>query len=533
MSETDEVARQHRTQSRRGGEKRQPFQPKALANERVWVGWDLRLRANAQPGDEPTKVPIDPRTGREAKANDPNTWGTLAEAEWRAQQLRGRKSFVDGGIGLQFCELDDGRAIAGVDLDTCVAGGTIAPWAQAVIGRFASYTELSPSRTGLHILFTYPTEELQRLRDLGLIKQNGKGEPGYGRVFKKRGDGKHAPGIELRLGRRYFAVSWQHLENTPHTLREVSGANLEWLLREHGPAYAGTDPSQRATSGRTRQGSDNSRSAGPYAIAAAVKAVQGSYANFLQELRVAAETNARLASWLRDKGDERQLQRAWQYAPGPDDPEVDPEMLDDPDMGVLRLRRPPPKLPLDVFGPWQRWIEDVAAAAACPVDCVVAPLLASASVLVGHARWARATPGWKEPPHLWCVSVGRSGNGKSPGSDPMTRDALPVLELRMEGDFPERHRQWKESVVLREAALARWKKTAAKKDNQDDLPPVDDDPPEPQAPRLYVCDVTVEKLAVLQAGSPKGLLVVRDELIGWFTGMNAYNDAGRAFWIEG
>jgi hypothetical protein len=53
----------------------------------------------------------------------------------------------------------------------------------------------------------------------------------------------------------------------------------------------------------------------------------------------------------------------------------------EPDMGVLRLRRrPPPALPLEVFGEtWKQWLIDAAAAAACPVDYVVAPLLASVS----------------------------------------------------------------------------------------------------------------------------------------------------------
>ena len=45
-------------------------------------------------------------------------------------------------------------------------------------------------------------------------------------------------------------------------------------------------------------------------------------------------------------------------------------------MGVLRLhRRPPPKLPIEVFGPkWRQWIMMAAEAAACPPDYVEAPL---------------------------------------------------------------------------------------------------------------------------------------------------------------
>jgi hypothetical protein len=58
-------------------------------------------------------------------------------------------------------------------------------------------------------------------------------------------------------------------------------------------------------------------------------------------------------------------------------------------------------------------------------------------------------------------------------------------------------------------------------------------PREPEAPRLRQNDVTIERVATLLAGAaPKGILVVRDELVGWISGMTAYNDAGRAFWVE-
>ena len=101
----------------------------------------------------------------------------------------------------------------------------------------------------------------------------------------------------------------------------------------------------------------------------------------------------------------------------------------EPYMGVLWLRRrPPPALPLEVFGEtWKEWLIDAAAAGACPVDYVVAPLLASVSTLIGNARWAQASPGWSEPPHLWAVVVGDSGDGKSPGADCLLRDVLPTI----------------------------------------------------------------------------------------------------------
>src|SRR6516164_11627870 len=95
--------------------------------------------------------------------------------------------------------------------------------------------------------------------------------------------------------------------------------------------------------------------------------------------------------------------------------------------------------------------------AACPVDYVAAPLLASISVLIGHARWAQATPGWAEPPHLWIGAVGDSGTGKSPGADCLMRDVLPEIEQRMLADYPDRLREWRAAVEFSKAAEDKWK----------------------------------------------------------------------------
>jgi Protein of unknown function (DUF3987) len=211
----------------------------------------------------------------------------------------------------------------------------------------------------------------------------------------------------------------------------------------------------------------------------------------------------------------------------------------EPDMGVLRLRRrPPPPLPLEVFGEtWGQWLLDAAAAAACPVDYVVAPLLSSASTLIGNARWAQAWPGWREPPHLWGVAVGDSGAGKSPGGDCLMRDVLPEIERRMIGDYPDRLYEWQAAVEFDKIAMKRWKdefRQAQEKKTPLPLmpkPTVSDVAPE--KPRLCQHDVTIEQAgAVLSTAAPKGMMVVRDEIAGWLMGMQAYNPASRAFWLE-
>ena len=212
----------------------------------------------------------------------------------------------------------------------------------------------------------------------------------------------------------------------------------------------------------------------------------------------------------------------------------------DPDMGVLRLRRrDPPVFPIEVFGDkWGEWITEAAKAASTPPDYVMLPLLSTVSTLIGNARWAQAAPKWVEPPHLWTAAVGDSGDGKSPGTDCLFRDVLPELERRMTGDFPERHHEWLTAVAADIAAKKNWQqeqRVALKEGTSFNKPMPQPTVPdvEPERPRLRQNDTTVEQIAALEAtAAPKGVMVVRDELVGWLDGMNAYHPAGRAFWNE-
>jgi hypothetical protein len=137
---------------------------------------------------------------------------------------------------------------------------------------------------------------------------------------------------------------------------------------------------------------------------------------------------------------------------------------------------------------------------------------------------------------LWIGAVGDSGAGKSPGADCLMRDVLPKIEAKMAADFPDQLREWRAAAEIQSAKDDAWKaevRSAAKAGKPPPLAPLASQSPEPQQPRLRQNDVTIEKVAeLLGTAAPKGLLVVRDELAGWIAGMNAYNDAGRTFWVE-
>ena len=99
------------------------------------------------------KVPKNPATGGNAMADKQETWGTYDEA------VRAVQKFGFSGIGFQFglaleeTEALETERITGIDLDHVVKeDGTLEPFAQEIITLIDSYTELSPSGTGIHIL---------------------------------------------------------------------------------------------------------------------------------------------------------------------------------------------------------------------------------------------------------------------------------------------------------------------------------------------------------------------------------------------
>lgn len=122
----------------------------ALKNKPVWACWVYMDKG----GGKRRKMPINPHTGKAAKSNDPATWGTLAEA----QELAERRGI---GIGVKL-----GDGLCGVDLDHVrdPETGALKDYARGLIAELGTYTEVSPSGTGVHMLMLADskTPELQR-----------------------------------------------------------------------------------------------------------------------------------------------------------------------------------------------------------------------------------------------------------------------------------------------------------------------------------------------------------------------------------
>ncbi|MEW5983446.1 MAG: DUF5906 domain-containing protein [Acidobacteriota bacterium] len=185
----------------------------------VW-NWEIR-------DGRLTKVPYQAhRPSSKARVDDPATWASFAEAIGAVEDGKA------DGAGIV---LGDGQG--GIDLDDCrdPATGLLAPWARQVVDMFPSYTEISPSGTGVKIFIRLdPTLTLR-----GINHRRPKGSTGKGAA------------IELYCTGKYFTVTGQHVEGTPTTLEEqtapfvalhdrLSGGNGR--TDTHGPRATSGDP---------------------------------------------------------------------------------------------------------------------------------------------------------------------------------------------------------------------------------------------------------------------------------------------------
>jgi putative DNA primase/helicase len=279
-----------------------------LADEPRWVAWRLEERGGKRPG-KTTKVPYSPAGGK-AKADDPATWGTRAEAEARAASLvNGGDS---GGVGIQLGDLGDDTFLAGLDLDTCIsADGSFALWAEKILAELDTYAERSPSGTGVKAFFYISREDVRPfLEDLGVVDAN---QWGIKRSVDGANGGNHGPGVELYCAARYFAVTGDQWPGKPDRITMLDQVNLARL--------AAAIPASTGHKTKHRGGADNSRSAIAFRKGAALRRAGKTFEEMCEALRRDPE----VAEWCRDKGDPngmRELHRIWEKSNPGNVPEI-------------------------------------------------------------------------------------------------------------------------------------------------------------------------------------------------------------------
>lgn len=213
----------------------------------------------------------------------------------------------------------------------------------------------------------------------------------------------------------------------------------------------------------------------------------------------------------------------------------------EPDLGLLEIYRgPAPELPIALFGEMAGWIGKAARATSAPPDFVALALLAHAAGSIGNSISVRPdpvrSPGWDVSIALWTALVGPPSSGKTPALKPFER-AVNTIERAEKAKLKDEIAAWDAQKKIAQIAEKVWKKNV-----EDAIKAGEPVPEQPEAaklpapiaiPRLRVKDITVEKLADVLKQNPRGLLVFRDELFGWFSNMSRYsNGSDQPLWLE-
>jgi len=166
--------------------------PETLRERDQWVCW----REEERDG-KPTKIPVTPGAGGFASSTESETWASFETA------LEYTETEHADGVGFVFTDDDP---IVGVDLDDCCdpETGDVDDAALDIIERLDSYTEVSPSGTGYHVLI--------------------RGELPEGR--NRRGS------VELYDTARFFTVTGDHVDRTPTRVARRQDA-LTTIHREY------------------------------------------------------------------------------------------------------------------------------------------------------------------------------------------------------------------------------------------------------------------------------------------------------------
>lgn len=182
--------------------------------------------------------------------------------------------------------------------------------------------------------------------------------------------------------------------------------------------------------------------------------------------------------------------------------------------------------PVDVLPePIRRFVTEGAKAIGCDSSYVALPLLSALASAIGNTHRIALKRGWTEPAIVWTAIVGESGTMKTPAFK-LAMKAIRKAQDRAWKEYEAARAEWETQHLRYEAELTAWKRQAAKGHGDAGDPP--EKPAAPIARRYIVSDTTTEALAPILLGNPRGVLLSRDELSGWWGSFDRYAKAGKA-----
>jgi hypothetical protein len=182
------------------------------------------------------------------------------------------------------------------------------------------------------------------------------------------------------------------------------------------------------------------------------------------------------------------------------------------------------------------WVDDIANRMQCPPEYVAIPALIALGTLIGRriGMKPQSKTDWIEVPNFWGFIVGRPGLLKTPAMNEALRPVR-ALESTASQAHEEKivtYNAEKRLFELKKQAGESLVKQALKKGGKYDLD-LGDEPEEPPAKRYLTNDTSYEQLGEILVANPRGVLVVRDELVSLLRALDRDDQAAaRGFYLS-
>lgn len=210
-----------------------------------------------------------------------------------------------------------------------------------------------------------------------------------------------------------------------------------------------------------------------------------------------------------------------------------------PDPLALQSELPPVETMNEelIPGAFRKLVCDVADRMQIPIDYPAAMLVLCLAGAV--SRRAKIQPkardsSWTIVPNLWGGIVAPPGFMKSPIIRTVTRP-LTQIQTNWWQQFEAEEREYKRTHEEFELRCAVWKDQykAGQRNGKAAPKRPENEPEEPKLRRLIVNDTTFQALHQKMSENPAGVLLIRDELTGWWSQLDSPGREGeRAFWLE-
>jgi len=196
--------------------------------------------------------------------------------------------------------------------------------------------------------------------------------------------------------------------------------------------------------------------------------------------------------------------------------------------------------------PFRKWLVDIADRMQCPLDFTAAASVLMTAGVIGRriSIFPKQLDDWLVIPNLWGGIVGRPGTLKSHAAAEVFEPLKDLQEAAREENKLETHRQKADVEILkaRRDAIKGALQKAVKAENEQEIDRLkeclieidtEEEADRPLRKRYIVNDATVEKLGIILEQNPKGILLYRDELAGFFATLDKQgHEPDRTFYLE-